>query len=127
MKRIPMPWTTVTTKSQTPTTKFYPATPWLPAESVNRARGTFELISADANLSVTFGYQTANVENSPDAQVTIGSAKTSDGMSYGTLTDISSNTNGKHLVRFGYDLTNTSAALAVSGRVGGFVDISAEV
>jgi hypothetical protein len=108
------------------TKKFLPATPWMPAESAKRARGTFELISSQANLSVTFAYQTANVENAPDTATDCGSAQTSDGVSYGTITDISSGTNGKHLVRFGYNCTNTSGAVQVLGRAGGFIDVSAD-
>jgi hypothetical protein len=126
MKRIPMPWTAIYAFNTSGTKAFIPATPWIPAEGVKRARGTFELISGQANLRVTFAYQTANVENSADAAAEQGSVMTADGMSYGTLTDVSSATNGKHLIRFGYSTYNSSAAVLVCGRAGGFVDVSAE-
>jgi hypothetical protein len=126
MKRIPLPWTDVHAFTQVGAKKFLPATPWMPAEMAKRARGTFELIASQPNLSVTFAYQTAQVENSPDVAQDAGAAQQSDGMAYGAMTDISAATNGKQLVRFGFHCYNTNAAVLVTGRAGGFVDISAD-
>lgn len=85
-------------------------------------RAAFELIASQTNLSVTFAYQTANVEDAPDAAVEVGSAQTTDGMNYGSLTDISSNSNSKQLIRFGWNVQNTSAAALIVGMCGGAVD-----
>lgn len=122
MKRISLPWTTVFGFTTAGNKKFIPATPWLNAASVKRLRAAFELISSQTNISVTFAYQTANVENAPDAAVDVGVALTADGMSYGTMTDISANTNSKQLVRLGFNVQNTAGATLVLGRCGGIVD-----
>lgn len=122
MKRIPLPWTTVFGFTTGGSKKFIPATPWMNGATVKRVRAAFELIASQTNLSVTFAYQTANVEDAPDAAVEVGSAQTTDGMNYGSLTDISSNSNSKQLIRFGWNVQNTSAAALIVGMCGGAVD-----
>lgn len=122
MKRDSLPWTTVFGYTTGATKKFVPATPWMNAAMFKRVRAAFELISSQTNLSVTFAYQTANVENAPDAAVDVGTALTADGMSYGTLTDISASTNGKQLVRLGWNVQNSAGATLLLGRCGGAVD-----
>lgn len=122
MKRIPLPWTTVIAFTTGANYRFIPTTGYYSGASVRLARGTFELISAQANLSVAFAYQTANVDGTVDAAVAIGTALTADGMSYGTVTDISANTASKQFVRFGFLCQNTQAASLVLGRAGGSVE-----
>jgi hypothetical protein len=123
MRRIILPWTSVYANTQTPTKLFMPCTIWLNAADVKYLKAVWELISAMANVSIEFAYQTANVENSPDTPaVAVGSAQTSAGVSYGSVTDVSANTNGKKLVRFGFLVTNTSAQALVLGRCGGYVE-----
>ena len=123
MKRIPLPWTTVFGYTTGMNKMFIPATPWIPAHQVKRLRATFEMIGAQQYLSATFAYQTANVENSPDTPVhEVGSAQTVDGMNYGTITDVSSDTGQKQLVRFGWNCQNTNAATLIVGLAGGSVD-----
>jgi hypothetical protein len=123
-----MPWTVIFAYTTGGTKKFQPMTPWMPAEAVKRARGTFEVIGAQPNMSATFSYQTANVENQPDFPVfEIGAGQTIDGYSFGTMTDVSANTNSKQLVRFGLNCVNTSGAVLIVARAGGYVDISGEL
>lgn len=122
MKRISLPWSTVFGYTTGVNKKFIPATAWLSVTSVKRIRATFELIAAQANLSVIFAYQTANVENSPDTAVEVGTALTADGMSYGTITDISAAISNRQLIRFGWNVQNTAGATLVVGRCGGAVD-----
>jgi hypothetical protein len=121
-----MPWTMIFAYTMG-AKKFQPMTPWMPAESVKRARGTFEVIGAQPFFSATFAYQTANVENQPDVPVMeLGSAQTTDGCNYGTLTDISNTTNTRQLVRFGLNCANTNASVLIVARAGGYVDISSD-
>lgn len=101
MKRIPLPWSTLHAFTTVGSKKFMPVTPWINAADVKRLRATFELIQAQTDFRMSFAYQTANVENAPDAAVEVGSVQTADGMNYGTVTDVSNNTGGKQLVRFG--------------------------
>ena len=122
MQRIVLIWSTVFANVQSPTKLFHPATGWLNAAEVKFIKAVWELISPMTNLSVEFGYQTANVENSPDAAISLGSAQTAAGLSYGTITDISAATAGKRLVRFGFLGTNSAAASLVMGRCGGYVE-----
>jgi hypothetical protein len=59
-----------------------------------------ELRGKFGNLEVAFGYQTADVENSPDAAVAVTSYVASNGFTFrGSLTDISATTAGKRLIR----------------------------
>jgi hypothetical protein len=115
-------WSTVYANVQNPTKLFLPTTPWINAADVKFLKAVWELIAAMTNISVEFGYQTADVENTPIATVAVGAARTSDGMSYGTMTDVSANTNSRRLVRFGFLVTNTASASLVLGRCGGYVE-----
>ena len=132
MTRIPFDWTTVYGITQYPggtgTKKFVPVTPWIQAARVQRIKAVWEMIVLQTNLSVQFGFQVANVENSATSDATnyvVDSAVTADGFSYGAVTDISTHVDDKQLVRFGFYTWNTAGALLVAGRVGGYVDIDA--
>lgn len=122
MKRIALPWTTVFAFTTGANYRFIPASGWLNAASVKNVRGTFEVVSPQTYLSVTFAYQTANVEDTPDTARSVGSALTTEAMSYGTVEDISAYTFSKQLVRFGWLVQNTNAASLIVGRVGGMVE-----
>lgn len=128
MTRIPFDWTTVFAFTLAASKKFVPVTPWIQASRVQRVKAVWEMIALQTNLSVQFGFQVANVENSATSDATnyvVDSALTADGFSYGTVTDISTHVDGKQLVRFGFYTWNTSAGSLVAGRVGGYVDIDA--
>lgn len=122
MSRVVLDWATVYANTQSPTKLFIPVTGWLDASTAKYARAVWELVSPMTNISVEFGYQTANVENAPDAAVAISGALTAAGVSYGSKTDISSATANKNMVRFGFMVTNTAAASLVLGRAGGYVE-----
>ena len=127
MQRIILDWSTVYANTQTPTKLFIPATGWQEAGNVKFVRAVWEIISAMANVSVEFAYQTCNVENAPDnPAVAVGAAMTaatSPPVSYGNKTDISAAVGSKNLVRFGFLVTNTAAAALVLARCGGYVEI----
>lgn len=122
MKRISLPWTTVFGFTTGGNFRFVPTTGYLNGATVRLVRGTFEVVSAQTNLSVAFAYQTANVDGTVDPPVAVGTALTADGVHYGTVTDISTDTAPKQFVRFGFLCQNTNANTLIVGRAGGSVD-----
>lgn len=123
MKTINLGWTTVAVDGTTEV--FIPATGWGDASEVAKLRGNLELRGlTGSNISVAVGYQTANVENSPDAHVVLGSFQTAAGVYFGgSFTDASTNTQAKRLVRFGWVVKLTSAGSLATARVGGTLDV----
>ena len=66
------------------------------------------------------GYETANVENSPDSAASIGSYQTSNNVFYGTAwSDITTYTDGKAIFRFVWLTKNTAGSSMTMARVGG--------
>ena len=123
MKRIALIWSTVWGDNTVGGGKrFIPASPWLPGPSVKIVKGIWELAQIQTNGSVCLAFQVANVENAPGAITEIDTALTAVGMSYGTVVDISATTGSKALVRFVWNVWNSSAATLVMGRAGGSVD-----
>ena len=82
-------------------------------------------METSANLVTRPGFQTANVENSPDGPQAFGSdSLTSVGLKYGTaLTDISSSTQAKALVRFGVWVKLASGSALACVQLAGSFDI----
>lgn len=129
-RKLPMPWTTIFADTNSSDGEFNPCTPWLPAVEIQAVRMTFEVRNTtDSSGVVKPALQTANVENSPDAAVVLPAANptrndlTGDGMSYPNgVSDISSSTVGKQLVRFGvYFDPSTDASLKLA-RFGGLLE-----
>ncbi|GEM_PF-5018124 len=108
---------------------FFPATGWMPAAGVEAARGSFEVISLTGLLSVTLGYQVADVIDDPGTVSPLDSAglaaRTTDGVTFGTDFDsgIGADTKGKQLIRWGVVAKNTSGTNPSTGRVSGKFDI----
>lgn len=75
-------------------------------------------------MSVALGYQTANVENAPDAAVALTTFKTTEDLYYGpSFSDVTANTLPKQLVRPVWIVKLTSGSALASVRVGGSIDI----
>ena len=131
IKRHPMGWTTVYADSNTAT--FHPATPWMPASDIEGVRCTFEVAGirpGTEGLQVRAGYQTADVENSPDSATGFGALTTADTneVKYpAAFVDISSSTSAKQLIRFGWmvlrDNTTSTFTLARAAGVLELIDI----
>lgn len=101
-----------------------PATGWMGAKEVDKYRGTYELRGITGLMNVALGYQTCNVENSPDAHTTVTSFQTTAGVYYGgSFTDISANTLGKQLVRIVWVCKLSTGSALASARVAGSVDL----
>ena len=63
-----------------------------------------------SELQVAPGYQTADQEDDPGSDTTLGSQTSSEGMKYPTAwTDVSSNTEGKQLFRPVWRVSNAAA------------------
>jgi hypothetical protein len=127
IRTLNVPWTTVFTDSTNEF--FYPATGWMAAAGVEAARGSFEVISLTGLLSVTLGYQVADVIDDPGTVSALDSsglvARTTDGVTFGTDFDsaIGGDTKGKQLIRWGFVAKNSSGSLPSTGRVTGKFDI----
>jgi hypothetical protein len=85
---MPLPWTTIFSDRTDADGDFNPCSGWMKAEDVGRMRATFDVRdTTDASGVIKLGYQTANVENAPDAAVVPSAplnSQTGDGMSYPT-------------------------------------------
>ena len=122
MKTIRLPWTTVAVDGTTEV--FIPATGWMDSSDVAKVRTNFEARGFTGLMNVLVGYQTANVENAPDAHVTTGSFQTTAGVYFGSsFADAASNTQAKRMVRFGWVVKLTSGSTLATVRVAGSVDI----
>jgi hypothetical protein len=122
MKTLSLPWTMVAADSTTEV--FLPATGWMQAADVAKIRTNFELRGVTGTINVLVGYQTANVENSPDAATNTGTFQTSVGVYFGgSFTDVSAATQAKQLIRFGFVVKLTSGFTLSVARAGGSVDI----
>ena len=119
---IGLPFTMV--ESVSGSEKFFPVTPWMTAANVGRVRPTCDVVYVTGNLTVAFGYQTCNVENSQDTAEEVGNFNTA-GMAYPSagFVDISANTAPKQMVRFGWITKLSSGTTQAFGYVGGSVDV----
>ena len=121
-RRVQMPWTTIYAK--TTTGVFMPVTTFMEAPSIDRVRGTFELRALLGDLTAALAYQTCNTDSSLDSAVALGSWATAEGFTYPTaVTDISSATDGKQLIRFGWLVKNTSTSNQTMATVAGTIEI----
>lgn len=126
IRRISFSWTTGFTNSSAVEGVFIPLTGWSPAADVGKARCSWEANSETSGSTITRpGYQTANVENSPDAATTLGSdTQTGAGVKYATgMNDIASVTQAKSLVRFGMWVKLASGSALACVRLAGSFDI----
>ncbi len=120
--RIRTDWTTLLCKTTGAT--FWPATAWMDAKGVGSLLCNFEVRCLEGDQEISAAYQTANVENSPDSAVALGSYTAGNGQTYASaFTNVSSNTQPKQLVRFGYLVKNTSTSNTTWSRVSGTFDI----
>lgn len=107
VRSVQSQWSTLV--SGTTAAIFHPTTRWMSAANVAKLRATVEVVDIGAQMAITRAYQTANVINSPDSFVSIGSAISANGMSFATaMVDVSANTGAKQHVRFGYSVKNTT-------------------
>lgn len=75
-------------------------------------------------IEVALGYETANVEDAPDAHTTVSVFRSSNGQSFhGSFTDASSSTLGKQMVRPVWVVKLTSGSALGMARVAGFMYI----
>ncbi len=128
IRRLSFSWTTGFSNSSSVDGVFIPLTGWSQAADVGKARCSWEANSETSGSLVTRpGYQTANVENSPDAAATLGSdTQTSAGVKYATaMNDIASVTQAKALVRFGMWVKLNSGSTLACVRLAGSFDIQA--
>lgn len=126
IRRVSFPWTTAYSNSSSVDGVFIVLTGWMSAPDVAKVRATWEAtMETSANLVTRPGFQTANVENSPDNPQTLGSdSLTSVGVKFGTaLTDITSSTQAKALVRFGIWVKLASGGSLACVQLAGSFDI----
>ena len=117
---ISLPWTVVYANSTS--ARAHPASGWMSASLFSKVRGDFEICERISDLDVSLGYQTANVENSPDAAATIGSYQNANGVYYGSAwTDIATYTDAKAIFRFVWVTKNTAGSSLTMARVGGSI------
>ena len=117
---ISLPWTVVFANSTS--ARAHPASGWMSASLFSKVKGDFEICERISDLEISLGYQTANVENSPDSAASIGSYQTSNGVYYGsTWTDISTYTDAKAIFRFVWMTKNTAGSSLTLARVGGSI------
>ena len=122
MKTLRLRWTTVCVDGTTEV--FVPDTDWMRAPDVAKIRLYMEARGFTGLMNVIAGYQTCNVDNSPDAHNTIGSFVTTAGVTFGaSFADVTANTQAKQYVRFGWVVKLTSGSTLATVRVGGSIDI----
>ena len=110
MRRLTLHWGCVNCFRNTQQdAEFIPRTAWIPTADAKRIRGVFEMRAAETECRIEFAYQVCNVIDTPVDEWSIGSPQSSNGMNFGTLTDITSNTNGYQFVRFGFLAYKTGA------------------
>ncbi|MDP2308585.1 MAG: hypothetical protein Q8P18_21370 [Pseudomonadota bacterium] len=125
VKTLGVAWTVV--YSNNTLTLEHPVTGWMWASDFMMVRGTLEIVCRLNNIEVALGYQTADVENSPDTAVAFGGYKTSNGVHYPAgWEDISSVTQGKQLIRMVLFAKNASGSTVNMARVACSVDVISE-
>lgn len=119
---IPIPFTTVYSNSNE-NPLFHPATRWIRAAGIAKVRGIVELRTPAGPITLGFGYQTGDVENSPGDPTIIGDYASSVGVAYGSFTDLVTALAGEQLVRFGFFTKNSSTTNLTFCRAAGVVQI----
>ena len=128
VKRLIFSWTTGFSNSSSVDGVFIPTTGWGSAADVAKVRCTWEAFGETmANMVTRPGFQTANTENSPDTPAAFGNdTQSSGGLKYSTaMTDISSSTQAKALVRFGIWVKLPSGSSLNCVRLSGYFDVLA--
>lgn len=125
-----MVWSNRSTTSEL----IFPITPALPAATIQSVRSSLELRSATSKVSVQIGYQYSDDQETwydgeatptQDEASTLGSARTSDGVDYGsTFTDIT--TSAKLFVRFVLVAKNDSEGDLEMGTAAARLDLHSE-
>ena len=117
---IILPWTVIYANSTSQ--RAHPASGWMSAQLFSKVRGDFEMRERISDLEASLGYQTAQVENSPDTAASIGSFQNADGVYYGSSwTDLSTYTDAKAIFRFVWLTKNTAGSSLTLARVGGSI------
>ena len=120
--RIPLPWTTAFASSTTAV--FIPCTPWVDAGDVLKVRALMEIRGLMGNFQATFGYETADVDNSVSGGTAVGAYVSSNGVTFPTaFEDVGAVLEGKQKVRFGWMCKLSSGSTLSVGRLGGFIEI----
>jgi hypothetical protein len=102
--------------------RSFPVTGWMTAAQFAKVQADFELRELGPNLQVSVGYETANVENAPDAPNGIGGFQSTNGVHFATSwTDTSANTDGKKLFRLCLLAKLSTGAGLTLGRAAGKV------
>jgi hypothetical protein len=104
------------------TKKFIPVTAWMSASEAAKARMVYIITNADANFRCSWAYQTADVESDAPTTFEVTAAAAGDGLKVGAMSDISANTGTKALVRFGFYVWNSSAAVLVFATANGEIE-----
>ncbi len=121
MRTIALPWTTVYANSTT--VRVEPATGWMRASDFAKMRGTLEVRALLGDLEVAIGYQTANVETSPDTAVALTAYETTDDVHFAAgWTSVQSAMEGKQIVRLVFMVKCGTSNLYLA-RVSGAVDV----
>ncbi len=82
IRTVPLPWPKLHVD---PTTEVaILASAWIPAQELYKFRGNYEILDPTGGVTVALGYQTANVENAPDAHVVDTTFQTAAGVSFGS-------------------------------------------
>jgi hypothetical protein len=103
---------------------FLPVTGWYSTNGMSKIRFVTEVRSNGPFMTLKPAYQTANVENSPDTPaIGLGSSIVADGVTYGSLTSVTSDTESKQMVRFGWLVALSEGSTLSMTRVGGMVEI----
>ena len=125
MRRIVLSWGCLNCFRNTEANgQFVPGSVWLSTAEVKKIRGVIELAATDPKCTVKFAYQVADTINCGFAHFALGSAKSTDGVVFGTMTDIFDNLDDKQLIRFGFLVWTSDATDNVLHccQGGGFVE-----
>lgn len=126
VRTIPLPFATLTCNTTTAT--FLPVTGFVPTENITRLRQSWEVAQVTGNFQGVPAFQVAN----NNGQVTgssyaIGSEQSTTGLKYATSwMDVTTHLGGYQLMRFGWLVSNTTAAVRSSGHVGGRIEAASD-
>jgi hypothetical protein len=107
--RIRPPWSSCFSTSTSAV--FLPLTPWMDAGQIEAARGFHQIPGSAGLFMATWGYETADVENSVSGGTSMGPYGNGDGFYYpSSYTILTSVLEAKQRVRFGWLCKNFSGA-----------------
>jgi len=125
VQRIVLSWTTIWGIDTTGS--FIPVTGWIPTAGIQKVRCTIEMHGRNGNLSSAVAYEVTDDPQSPPGGTSgtaIGSAVSSDGYSSQTsFTDITTDTNAKQFIRFGFVGKLTTGSTLATGRITAVLEI----